>query len=100
MNDKHENTETDQDVSPAKALFYGDIVKSLIWPFPTINPENEEMLQMILESVDRFLEGREEEFRQWDESGAQPEAFIQDLRELGLFGLIIPEEYGGIGLSN
>jgi alkylation response protein AidB-like acyl-CoA dehydrogenase len=100
MNDKHENTETDQDVSPAKALFYGDIVKSLIWPFPKINPENEEMLQMILESVDRFLEGREEEFRQWDESGAQPEEFIQDLRELGLFGLIIPEEYGGIGLSN
>jgi alkylation response protein AidB-like acyl-CoA dehydrogenase len=100
MNDKHENTETGQDVSPAKALFYGDIVKSLIWPFPKINPENEEMLQMILESVDRFLEGREEEFRQWDESGAQPEEFIQDLRELGLFGLIIPEEYGGIGLSN
>lgn len=100
MNDKPENSETDRNVSPAKALFYGDIVKSLIWPFPKIDSENEEMLQMVLESVDRFLEGREEEFRQWDENGAQPEDFIQDLRELGLFGLIIPEEYGGIGLSN
>lgn len=68
MNDNHMNIDpqTDRDVSPAKALFYGDIVKSLVWPFPKINPENEEMLQMILESVDRFLECREEEFRQWD----------------------------------
>ena len=30
----------------------------------------------------------------------QPEEFIQALRELGLFGLIIPEEYGGLELSN
>ncbi len=30
----------------------------------------------------------------------QPEEFIQSPRDLGLFGLIIPEEYGGIGLSN
>ena len=102
MNDSHvsTDTETDRNVSPAKALFYGSILKPLIWPFPKINPENEEMLQMVLESVDRFLEGREDEFRKWDESGAQPEDFIQNLRELGLFGLIIPEEYGGIGLSN
>jgi len=47
-----------------------------------------------------WLEGREDEFRKWDEAGAQPDEFVQDLRELGLFGLIIPEAYGGIGLSN
>ncbi|WP_025898072.1 acyl-CoA dehydrogenase family protein [Sneathiella glossodoripedis] len=28
-----------------------------------------------------------------------PEDIIQDMRELGLFGLSIPEEYGGLGLS-
>ncbi len=102
MNDNNPGTDTEaiSDVSPAKALFYGNIVKPLIWPFPLSNPETEEMLQMVLDSVDRFLEGREDEFRKWDEIGAQPEDFIQDLRELGLFGLIIPEEYGGIGLSN
>lgn len=102
MNDKNlsTDTETDNSVSPAKALFYGDIVKALFWPFPQSKPETEEMLQMVLDSVDRFLEGREDEFRKWDEAGAQPDEFVQDLRELGLFGLIIPEEYGGIGLSN
>lgn len=102
MNDNNlsTDTETDNSISPAKALFYGNIVKSLFWPFPKSNPETEEMLQMVLDSVDRFLKGREDEFRKWDAAGAQPDDFIQDLRELGLFGLIIPEEYGGIGLSN
>ena len=55
---------------------------------------------MVLDSVDRFLEDKRDDFRQWDEAGQQPEEFIQGLRELGLFGLIIPEEHGGIGLSN
>jgi len=94
------NITSDDNISPAKALFYGNIVKSLIWPFPRIDSEEEETLRMVLDSVDHFLEGRQEEFRQWDEIGAQPEDFIQSLRDLGLFGLIIPEEYGGIGLSN
>ncbi len=102
MNDNNvsTDTETDNSISPAKALFYGNIVKPLFWPFPESKPETEEMLQMVLDSVDRFLEGREDEFRKWDEAGAQPDEFVQELRELGLFGLIIPEEYGGIGLSN
>src|SRR5690606_18656532 len=30
----------------------------------------------------------------------QPDDYLESLRELGLFGLIIPEEYGGIGFSN
>jgi alkylation response protein AidB-like acyl-CoA dehydrogenase len=58
------------------------------------------MLGMVLDSVDRFLEDKQDDFRQWDEDGQQPEEFIQGLRELGLFGLIIPEEHGGIALSN
>lgn len=90
----------DNNISPAKALFCGNIVKPLFWPFPKVNAEHEEMLRMVVDSVDRFLEGRQDEFRQWDENAAQPEEFIQELRDLGLFGLIIPEEYGGIGLSN
>ena len=90
----------DEHTSPAKALFYGNIVKPLFWPFPKISADKEEMLRMVLESVDRFLKNKQDEFRAWDESSSQPEDFVENLRELGLFGLIIPEEYGGIGLSN
>ena len=90
----------DKSISPAKALFCGNIVAPLFWPFPQISAEKGEMLRMVLESVDRFLEDKQDEFRLWDRSGEQPEEFIQSLRDLGLFGLIIPEEFGGIGLSN
>lgn len=90
----------DEHTSPAKALFYGNIIKPLFWPFPKISADKEEMLRMVLESVDRFLKNKQDEFRAWDESSSQPEDFVENLRELGLFGLIIPEEYGGIGLSN
>lgn len=100
QNESEPNLALDADVSPAKALFCGNIVRSLFWPFPQVSSEEEDTLGMVLESVDRFLEGRKDDFRKWDEAGAQPEEFIQELRDLGLFGLIIPEEYGGIGLSN
>jgi acyl-CoA dehydrogenase family member 9 len=86
--------------SPAKALFRGEIVQSALWPFPQLSTEKAETLGMVVESVDRFLADKQDEFRQWDQSGEQPAEFVDELRELGLFGLIIPEEYGGIGLSN
>ena len=93
-------SEAPKNISPAKALFCGNIVRPLFWPFPQVSSDEEETLRMVLDSVDRFLEGREKEFREWDEAGVQPDDFVQSLRDLGLFGLIIPEEYGGIGLSN
>jgi len=87
-------------VGPAKALFRGEIIRSALWPFPAIEPEQKEVLEMVVDSVDRFLGDMQDNFGDWDRSGEQPEEFIDALRELGLFGLIIPEEYGGIGLSN
>jgi len=99
-NESGSDAQANNDISPAKALFCGNIVQPLFWPFPEVSAADEEMLRMVVDSVDRFLEGREDEFREWDEQGAQPDDFVQELRDLGLFGLIIPEEYGGIGLSN
>ena len=34
-----------------------------------------------------------------EETNEVPEEIIQEMREMGLFGLSIPEEYGGIGLN-
>jgi len=100
QNEGSAEAEHDFDLSPAKGLFCGEIVQSCFWPFPEITNEQKEMLGMVLDSVDRFLEDKQDNFRQWDEAGQQPEEFVQGLRDLGLFGLIIPEEHGGIGLSN
>lgn len=87
-------------LSPAKALFLGEVLEERYFPFPSVSSTERETLKMVIESVDRFLEARAEEFREFDKVGAQPQEYIDSLKELGLFGLIIPEEYGGIGLSN
>ena len=35
-----------------------------------------------------------------DATGDVPPAITQALREMGAFGLQVPEQYGGVGLSN
>lgn len=37
--------------------------------------------------------------REWDESETFPQAVVAKLGELGLLGMAVPEEYGGVGLS-
>jgi len=62
--------------------------------------ELSENLRMILETVRRFVQRELEPIsRQVDEQDRIPEAVVQKMREIGLFGLSIPEEYGGLGLD-
>ena len=86
--------------SPAKALFLGNILENVIFPFPKISAQESETLQMVLESIDKFMAPKASAFKVHDDKGEQPQDYLENLKELGLFGLIIPEEYGGIGLSN
>lgn len=37
--------------------------------------------------------------REWDETETFPTAAVEKLGELGLLGMAVPEEYGGVGLS-
>ncbi len=62
-----------------------------------LDQESFELLKM---SLDRFIRERlmpAEDIV--EESDEVPSDIVDDMRELGLFGLSIPEEYGGIGLS-
>jgi acyl-CoA dehydrogenase family member 9 len=87
-------------MSVAKNLLAGRIVEDNLFPYPRLREKDREVLGMMLEAIDQFLAPRREDFKRWDEEGAQPEEFIQGLRDLGLFGLIISEDEGGLGLSN
>jgi alkylation response protein AidB-like acyl-CoA dehydrogenase len=88
------------DVSVAKSLLFGEILEENLFPYPEIAARDREMLAMIVESIDRFLVDKQEDFKRWDREAHQPEEFIRALGELGLFGLIIPEAFGGLELSN
>ncbi|MBO9641918.1 MAG: acyl-CoA dehydrogenase family protein [Pseudacidovorax sp.] len=57
-------------------------------------------LAQLLDSVNRFVRERlvpaEAEVAETDEI---PPALVQEMKALGLFGLTVPEEYGGLGLT-
>ncbi len=60
-------------------------------------PEN---LRIMLETVRRFVKKDLEPIsRQVEEEDRIPEEVVQTMRELGLFGLAIPEKYGGLEIG-
>ena len=59
-----------------------------------------EVLKQLLEAVQRYVRQRLLPLEQQvDRDDRIPDEIIQEMREMGLFGLSIPEEYGGLGLS-
>ncbi|ARJ65280.1 acyl-CoA dehydrogenase [Magnetospirillum sp. ME-1] len=61
---------------------------------------DQEILNQLLDTLSRFVRERlvpnEERIAEDD---ALPAEIVAEMKELGLFGLSIPEEYGGLGLS-
>jgi acyl-CoA dehydrogenase len=61
---------------------------------------DKQMLDQFLDSIAKFVRERlvpaENEVA---ENDAIPDAIVQDMKDMGLFGMTIPEEYGGLGLT-
>ena len=87
-------------MSVVKGLVAGRILEDQLFPYPQLREKDREVLGAMLDAIDEFLAPKHADFKRWDRDAEQPAEFIQGLRDLGLFGLIIPEEQGGIGLSN
>ena len=87
-------------MSVVKGLVAGRILRDQLFPYPHLREKDQEVLGAMMDAIDQFLTPKHAEFKRWDRDAEQPAEFIQGLRDLGLFGLIIPEEHGGIGLSN
>lgn len=83
-----------------RSLCMGDIEEGVIIPYPKLKDEDKETLRSVIDSVDATLKGRDAEFRKWDRDGELPESMLEEMRQLGLFSLIIPEEHGGIGMNS
>jgi acyl-CoA dehydrogenase family protein 9 len=81
-----------------KSVFYGVIPEELVFPFPEAGKEERENTAMILESVREFC-ARNVDSAKIDREMRIPPEVLQGVKELGLFGMVIPTEYGGIGLS-
>ena len=86
--------------SVAKSLFFGEIIEENLFPYPQMRARDSELLTPMIEAIDGFLRDKKADFKHWDRNAEQPEEFIQGLRDMGLFSLIIPEQFGGLELSN
>ncbi|MFH2009027.1 MAG: acyl-CoA dehydrogenase family protein [bacterium] len=65
-----------------------------------MDPTLPEDVRMFGETVRRFVARELDPIaEQVEQEGRIPERILESMRELGLFGMVIPEEHGGLGLS-
>lgn len=63
-------------------------------------PETDESKKMLLEQVRAFAQGEiAPTAKHNDESGEFPTEIVKQLGEMGLMGMMVPEEYGGAGMD-
>ena len=81
-----------------RELFLGRFNLDLIHPHPVVSdPAEQARADAFLAKLRAFLERADSDMI--DRTGDIPEAYVQELREMGAFGIKIPLEYGGVGLS-
>ncbi|KAI9915234.1 hypothetical protein PsorP6_008306 [Peronosclerospora sorghi] len=85
-------------VSYTRGLFLGVNNAARAFPYPKLSDSETETLQMLVEPVTKFFSSVDS--RAIDETKEIPQQVLDDMKALGLFGLQIPEELEGLGLSN
>src|SRR5664280_3084902 len=65
-------------------------------PYTEMTDEQKAITEMVHQFVDEQILPNAE---QYDHEDSFPEPIVEQMKELGLFGVTIPEEYGGMGLD-
>ena len=81
-----------------RELFLGKLDLGLIHPWPEPDADEQKRAAPFLAELERFMRTKVDAERIERESRI-PAEVIQGLREMGAFGIKIPVEYGGLGLS-
>merc|ERR1719266_2695921 len=81
-------------------IFRGLVVPDQAFPYPQpLDEEQKENLQMLVPIAERVMAEQNDPLVN-DAQESVPEATVQALRELGAFGLQVPVELDGVGLTN
>src|SRR3954468_22304323 len=80
-----------------RELFLGRFRLDLLHPLAPPDPAEATRAQPFFDKLRNFLERIDSDMI--DRTGEIPEEYVQELREMGAFGIKIPREYGGLGLS-
>ncbi len=88
---------TDAAGSFMKSLFFGQIREELVFPFPRPSGEVSSTIRMVVDTLDKF--GKDQvKAAEWDAKGEMPREIVSQMAELGIMGIAVPEEFGGLGL--
>ncbi len=81
-----------------RELFLGDFRLDLIHPQPELDPQSVARGEAFLGRLRAFLTERVDP-QQIEREARIPDDVLQGLKDLGALGMKIPDEYGGLGLS-
>jgi acyl-CoA dehydrogenase family protein 9 len=88
----------DPNASFGKSLFFGEILEDQVFPYPRLPRDQAELVGPICDTIDKYMAAMDA--RKFDRAGEFPPGILESIKEMGLFGVIVPEEHGGLGLSN
>uniref|UniRef100_A0A7M4FN92 Acyl-CoA dehydrogenase family member 9 n=1 Tax=Crocodylus porosus TaxID=8502 RepID=A0A7M4FN92_CROPO len=83
----------------ARDFFLGAPLKEGAFPYPEITNEELKEINQFVGPVEKFFL-EEVDSKRIDQEAKIPPETLRGLKNLGLFGTQIPEEYGGLGFSN
>jgi acyl-CoA dehydrogenase family protein 9 len=84
--------------SIVKHMFYGEVLEDEVFPFPHLSESQVEMAKAMIDAVDKFAQDSIDSAK-FDKDAKIPAEVLQGLASLGLCGLGVSEEYGGLGLD-
>jgi acyl-CoA dehydrogenase family protein 9 len=85
-------------VSVCRPFFTGHLDPESLFPFPEMSADEADTLEILRDSLRRFARERVDS-RAIDHEARLPREVLDGLAELGVFGIIVPEEYEGFGSS-
>jgi hypothetical protein len=81
----------------AKGLYLGNFDLGLVHPWPKAKADDVERGEAFMEQLTEYA--RTMSGRVIERDAKIPDEYLRGLAELGVFGMKIPQEYGGLGLS-
>lgn len=84
--------------SLVKSMFYGEVLEDEAFPFPHLTEAQIEMAKAMVDAVDKFAQDNIDSAK-FDREAKIPQEVLDGLAGLGLCGLAVGEEYGGLGLD-
>jgi alkylation response protein AidB-like acyl-CoA dehydrogenase len=81
-----------------KELFLGNFRLDLIHPQPELDPQAVEKGERFLQTLSDFLQEHVDPL-EIERDAKIPDHVVQGLKDIGALGMKVPEQYGGLGLS-